>query len=172
MPNFHSIPTQEFSNLFDRIGNDWMLISASDGEHDNSMTASWGCFGILWNKPVAICFIRPQRYTFALTEQSDRLSLTFFGREHHKALAYMGAHSGRDGDKYRATGLHILKDENGTPYPAEAHTVVLCKKLYAGRLQKDAFLAPEIIAKHYPADDYHQMYVCEIEQILVQDPTF
>ena len=169
MPKFHTVSTQEFSSLFDRIGNDWMLITASDGEHTNSMTASWGCFGILWNKPVAVCFIRPQRYTFELTEKSDRLSLTFFDQEHRKALAYMGAHSGRDGDKYGATGLHINKDENGTPYPAEAHTVVLCKMLYAGRLQKDAFLDPEIIAKHYPADDYHQMYVCEIEQVLVCD---
>ena len=169
MPNFHIASTQEFSPLFDRIGNDWMLITASDGENTNSMTASWGCFGVLWNKPVAICFIRPQRYTFELTERTDRLSLTFFGHEYHKALAYMGSHSGRDGDKYAATGLHINKDENGTPYITEAHTVVLGKVLYAGRLQKDAFLDTAIIEKHYPADDYHQMYVCEIERVLVHD---
>ncbi len=169
MPKFHTVSTQEFSPLFDRIGNDWMLITASDGERTNSMTASWGCFGILWNKPVAVCFIRPQRHTFELTETADRLSLTFFGQEHHKALAYMGAHSGRDGDKYAATGLHICKDENGTPYVEEAHTAVLCKKLYAGRLQKEAFLDSDIIKKHYPEDDYHQMYVCEIEKILVRE---
>jgi flavin reductase (DIM6/NTAB) family NADH-FMN oxidoreductase RutF len=169
MSQFHSVPAAQFSPLFDRISDEWMLISASDGERTNSMTASWGCFGILWNKPVAVCFIRPQRYTFEMTEKSDRLSLAFFTQEHRKALAYMGAHSGRDGDKYTATGLHISADENGTPYPAEAHTVVLCKTLYAGRLQKDAFVDPSIIAKHYPADDYHQMYVCEIEQILVRD---
>ena len=169
MPNFHTIPNEEFSSLFDRIGNDWMLITASDGECTNSMTASWGCFGILWNKPVAVCFIRPQRYTFGLTERADHLSLSFFDREYHKALAYMGAHSGRDGDKYAATGLHIYEDENGTPYVAEAHTVVLCKKLYAGQLQKEAFLVPEIVAKHYPEGDFHRMYVCEIEQILVRE---
>ena len=169
MSTFHTVPTQDLSPLFDRIDKEWMLITATDGERTNSMTASWGCFGILWNKPVAVCFIRPQRYTFELTEKSERLSLTFFDRTYHKALAYMGAHSGRDGDKYAATGLHIDKDESGTPYPAEAHTVVVGKILYAGRLQKDAFLDPEIVAKHYPSEDFHQMYVCEIERVLVRD---
>lgn len=169
MSNFHSVPTTQFSSLFDRIANEWMLISASDGKVTNSMTASWGCFGILWGKRVAVCFIRPQRYTFEITERAQRLSLAFFDKEHHRALAYMGAHSGRDGDKYLATGLHMTEDENGTPFPAEARVVLLCKQLYAGRLQKDCFLDPSVISAHYPADDYHQMYVCEIERVLIRE---
>ena len=169
MSNFRSVPTTELSPLFDRIANDWMLISASDGERVNSMTASWGCFGILWGKQVAICYIRPQRYTFELTERADRLSLAFFNREYHKSRAYMGSHSGRDGDKYAATGLHVTEDEDGTPFPAEAHTVVVCKKLYAARLQQSAFLDPSIIDAHYPDKDFHQMYICEIERVLVRE---
>ena len=50
-------------NLFTRIGKDWMLVTAGDREKSNTMTASWGGAGILWNKPVAFSFIRPQRYT-------------------------------------------------------------------------------------------------------------
>lgn len=169
MADFISRPIDEFSPLFSKLKDEWMLICASDGERVNAMTASWGCFGILWSRRVAVCFIRPQRYTFELTEKSNRLALAFFADEHHKALAYMGSSSGRDGDKFEATGLHAVKDKNGTPYPAEADIVLLCKKLYAGRLEKDAFFDKEIIEKHYPADDYHQMYVCEIEQLLVRD---
>lgn len=169
MSQFHSVPAAQFSPLFDRISDEWMLISASDGERTNSMTASWGCFGILWGKRVAVCYIRPQRYTFEITERADRLSLAFFDKEHHKALAYMGSHSGRDGDKYLATGLHMIKDEDGTPFPAEARVVLLCKQLYAGRLQKSDFLDRSIIDAHYPTDDYHQMYICEIERVLVRE---
>ena len=169
MSSFRSLPTAEFSPLFARIANDWMLISASDGERVNSMTASWGWFGILWGKQVAICYVRPQRYTYELTERADRLTLAFFDKEHHKSLAYMGTHSGRDGNKYAATGLHIVKDENGTPLPAEAHTIVVCKKLYAGRLQESDFVDTSIIDAHYPNKDFHQMYICEIERVLVRE---
>lgn len=169
MSDFRSVPAAQFSPLFDRIGREWMLISASDGEKANSMTASWGCFGVLWGKQVAVCFIRPQRYTFDITERADRLSLAFFDKEHHSALAYMGSHSGRDEDKYLATGLHMIEDENGTPFPAEARVVLLCRQMYAGRLQKENFLDSSVISAHYPADDYHQMYVCEIESVLIRE---
>ena len=166
MSCLHPLPLAQFSSLFDRIGKKWMLITADDGHTVNSMTASWGTFGILWGKPVAVCFIRPQRYTFALTERADRMSLAFFEDEYHGALAYMGSHSGRDGDKYLATNLHVARSEGGVPYPAEASTVVICRKLYAGRLQKQDFVDASILGAHYPNDDLHQMYVCEIEQVL------
>ena len=123
----------------------------------------------LVGKRVAVCYIRPQRYTYEVTERTDRLSLAFFDKQHHDALVYMGANSGRDGDKYAATGLHMTVHEDGTPYPDEARVVLLCRKLYAGRLQKSDFLDTSIIDKHYPADDYHQMYVCEIERVLVRE---
>jgi flavin reductase (DIM6/NTAB) family NADH-FMN oxidoreductase RutF len=167
MADFRSVPLSQFSSLFDRIGKQWMLISATDGEHANSMTASWGSFGILWGKPVAICFIRPQRHTFTLTEQADRLSLTFFDEKYRGELTYMGRHSGKDGDKYAATGLSLAWDE-GVPYLAQADVAVICRKLYAGRLNKQDFVDTSLISAHYPDDDYHQMYVCEIERVLVR----
>lgn len=176
MSEFRSVPAAQFSPLFDRIGKDWMLISAADDEAEggprvNSMTASWGCFGVLWGKRVAVCFIRPQRYTFAITERARRLSLAFFDRDFRSALAYMGAHSGRDEDKYLATGLTMLRAENGTPFPAQARMVLLCRQLYAGRLQESAFLDPSLILENYPAKDFHQMYICEIEQVMVRNET-
>ena len=169
MSVFHKVPAAQFSSLFDQIGHDWMLISASNGSQTNSMTASWGCFGVLWGKNVAVCFVRPQRYTYEITERAERLSLAFFDPCQRQTLAYMGSHSGRDEDKYLATGLHMLLDENGTPFPAEARMVLLCRRIYAGRLQKENFLDPSIISAYYPADDYHQMYVCEIESLLCKE---
>lgn len=50
-------------NFFTTIGKEWMLVTAGSKEHFNTMTASWGCVGWLWNKPVAVIFIRPERYT-------------------------------------------------------------------------------------------------------------
>ena len=105
MDQFISIAPNQADGVFDRIGKQWMLISASDGEHTNTMTASWGCLGVLWNKPVAICFIRPQRYTYSITEKSEHLSLAFLPEEYRAALTYCGRNSGRNGDKFSAAGL-------------------------------------------------------------------
>ncbi len=49
-------------NPFDKIGKDWLLISATKKGKTNTMTASWGTLGHLWNKDVAIIFNCPQRY--------------------------------------------------------------------------------------------------------------
>ena len=38
-------------NFFTAIGKEWMLVTSGDKEHFNTMTASWGCVGWLWNKP-------------------------------------------------------------------------------------------------------------------------
>ena len=78
----------QFDPIFHCIGSDWMLISASDGERVNTMTASWGCCGILWNKPIAVCFIRPQRHTFSIIEGATHFSLAFFDGEEREALRY------------------------------------------------------------------------------------
>jgi len=61
MKDFKTVSPAEASDAIDLIGKEWMLIGALDGEGANAMTASWGCIGTLWNKPVCICYIRPQR---------------------------------------------------------------------------------------------------------------
>ena len=53
-------------NFFEAIGKEWMLVTAGTKEKFNTMTASWGGIGWLWNKPVAFVFIRPERYTYCL----------------------------------------------------------------------------------------------------------
>ena len=164
---FYEVEPQAFSEIFDRIGKEWMLISASDGEHTNTMTASWGFCGILWNKPIAVCFIRPQRYTYNITEKSDYLSLAFLGEEYRDALVFCGRNSGRDGDKFEQSGLTCAYTENGVPYPAEAEMVMVCRKLYADDMKKSAFVDTDMF-KHYPIDDFHRVYICEIEDVLVK----
>ena len=66
-------------NVFTTIGKEWMLVTAGTKDKFNMMTASWGCLGWLWNKPVAVMFIRPERYTHELIEQGDNVSLVFLG---------------------------------------------------------------------------------------------
>ncbi len=160
---FQAISPEEIGNAVKLIGTDWMLITAKDTEKNraNAMTASWGCMGVLWNKPVCICFIRPQRHTYALAEQNDRLSLAFFGDGYRDALRLCGTKSGRDLDKLTEAGLTAVEIEE-VPVIQEAELVLIVQKLYADDLKKDGFLDPSLLS-NYKNNDFHRMYVLEIE---------
>ena len=83
-------------------------------------------------------------------------------------LRFCGTKSGRDYDKFAATGLTVGRTAEGVPYPAEANLVLVCRKLYADDLKENAFIDPEML-KHYAAKDYHRFYVCEITEVLVKE---
>ena len=155
-------------NLFSRIGKDWMLITAAkpDGSW-NTMTASWGMAGILWNKPVAVCFVRPQRYTDEFILSGDRLTLSFFGEEMREALKFCGTKSGRDYDKAAETRLAAQTLPSGGISFAQANLVFDCRRLYAGTLEKAGFLDPSLLG-HYPDEDFHHVYICEIENCYIK----
>ena len=126
---FHEIaPKTLTENVFSLIGDRWMLITAGTPDHCNTMTASWGGLGVLWRKPMATIYVRPQRYTFGFIEQSDEFTLSFFGPQWKKALSYCGAVSGRDEDKFAACGFHVAA-AGQAPYIQEADLVLVCKAL-------------------------------------------
>ena len=163
MEGFREISPYEIDYAAKRIGKDWMLITVRDEKKGsvNAMTASWGCMGVLWNKPVCVCFIRPQRHTFALTEQNDRISLAFLGDGYRDALRLCGTKSGKDTDKLKEAGLSAAEID-GIPVIREAKLVLLCRKLYADDLKQDCFIDPSLLS-NYKANDFHRMYVLEIE---------
>ncbi|MDO4569310.1 MAG: flavin reductase family protein [Planctomycetia bacterium] len=152
-------------NPFQMIGQDWMLVSAAAGDRVNTMTASWGGLGVLWQKNVAFVFIRPQRYTREFVDAAETLSLCFLGEAQRKTLTYLGTTSGRDEDKIAKSGLHTLFCGE-TPYFEESELVFITKKLFVQRMDESAFLDKKIIEKWYPDHDFHFVYVCSIEKAL------
>ena len=48
---FREVPIESIEfNPFQRIGKQWMLVTAGDQEKFNTMTASWGAAGVMWGK--------------------------------------------------------------------------------------------------------------------------
>ena len=156
-------------NIFKLIDKDWMLVTAGTKEHFNTMTASWGHLGILWSLPIAIAYIRPQRYTYGFANENDYYTLSFFEEKHRKVLQFCGTKSGRDYDKVKETGLTPQVTENGNVYFEEARLVLECEKIYQDELKKENFLKPEIAAKNYPKDDFHRFYMGKIVSVLVEE---
>lgn len=166
MRSFKELPCREWNPIFDSIGKEQMLICTSDGVRENAMTASWGGIGVVWNRPVAVCLIRPERFTFSLIEKSGTFSLAFLPPDRRDALGFCGRESGRTcPDKFAACGLTV-GHLNGVPFPNEAKTVLICRTLYAGSLTEDGFAVPEILRTCYRSGGLHRVYVGGIEKVL------
>lgn len=148
-------------NPFERIGKDWCLITAGDESGYNTMTASWGGVGVLWNKPVATCYIRPQRYTKEFVDREEYFTLSFFPDGYREALTLCGRVSGREHDKAAETGLTPLFTD-GTAAFADADLVLVCRKLFAQPFTENSFIDKSVLEKNYPNRDLHTMYVGEI----------
>lgn len=166
MEKFEKISWDQLDdNMIRLIGHDWMLISAGNIEDFNMMTASWGTMGWLWQKPVSIIYVRPQRHTFNFTEREDYYTITFYEEEYRDILSHMGSVSGRDFDKINKSGLTPLETENGSVGFAEARLIIECRKLYATVIDSEDFVDKELESSIYPQKDYHTMYIGEIVNI-------
>ena len=156
-------------NAFNLIGEEWMLITAGSKDDFNTMTASWGSVGVLWNLPVAFCFIRPHRHTFGFTESSAYFTLSFLRPGNREILQFCGSHSGRDTDKIRETGLVPLPTERGNVIFGQCRLALECRKIYSDWIREDEFLVPELIRRNYPGKDFHKFYIGEILRCLVPE---
>ncbi|HBR31795.1 MAG TPA: flavin reductase [Clostridiales bacterium] len=160
------LPEQFGKNVFDAIGKQKMLITAKkqDGSY-NTMTASWGGMGVLWNKNVFMCFIRPQRYTNEFAEQSDEITLCWLEDGFKDAYKICGSKSGRDCDKTALAGLTPVIDGDFV-YFEQAEAVLCGKKLYVNKIKESGFIGldPALFYK----DDYHIVYIYEIKKVLVK----
>ena len=168
MENFREISPFETENAMKLIGKDWMLITVKDEEKNrvNAMTASWGCLGYLWNQSVCVCFIRPQRYTYGLTEREERFSIAFLGEEHREALRLCGRLSGADCDKLSDAGLTSCTLD-GVPVVSEAKLVMVCRKLYTDTLKESGFYDRSLLA-NYPQGDFHWVLIGKIEKVYIK----
>ena len=89
------------------------------------------------------------------------------GGKEKKALALLGAKSGRDGDKIEEAGLSPFIDGKIVGF-SEAETIFICRKLYADPLKESGFFGGKIPSEVYSAGDYHTLYIVEIEKVLTK----
>ncbi len=169
MNTFRKISPEDMENAIKIIGSDWLLLTLKDKDNKrvNTMTASWGALGVLWNKSVCIIFVRPQRHTHKLLNEQNKFSIAVLDESQRDILKICGRESGRDVDKPRKCGLDII-ELDGVPSVESSRLVMICKKLYEDELKEDAFLDKDLL-KNYINKDYHTFYVCQIESVYVKE---
>lgn len=168
LEGFRKIAPEELQgNIIKMISQDWMLITAGNAEKANMMTASWGGAGVLYNKPVAICFINPARYTYSIMEKSETFTLTFYPGEYKDVLQYCGTKSGRDEDKIKGSGLTPVYTENGAVAFSQACVIIECRKMLSQSLMLDS-IENEQERNKRAMQPMHKMYIGEILNVWVK----
>lgn len=139
------------------------ILAAGDKDSYNAMTIGWGGMGTLWgrNRPVVTVYVAPKRFTHQFMEKSRYFTVMQFSDIN--VIQYMGKHSGRDGDKAKALGLHVAYTKNGTPYFKEADAVIECEIMYAAPFEEKNFRndVPKKTYSNFPAG-IHSMYIGEV----------
>lgn len=131
------------------------LLCAGDKSGANAMTIGWGALGTLWGKSIATVYVRGDRYTHKFLEKCPYFTIMKFADA--KVLDYMGTHSGKDGDKAAALGLHIAYTEHGAPYYKEATEVIECRIMFARPFSKEGFR--DAVPRDFYADPSTEGYV-------------
>ncbi len=162
-------------NPMTAFGSDWFALAAGN-ERDgcNAMTVAWGHLGAIWGRegspdclPTAVVYVRPSRYTKEFMDREALFTLSLFDRSKRAALGYIGAHSGRDGDKLASAGLKPVYAD-GTVYLEGARLVLICRKLYTAPLTEEGFVDKAVVDYDYPKRDFHQFYIGEIIKVLTE----
>lgn len=106
------------------------LGTAGTPDHYNSLTLGWGASGVLWGKPVAIVYIRENRFSFRYFEKEPVFVLSWYGKKERPALfKIFGGTSGRDTDKEKLSGFTPVETPEGGVTYLQAEKVVICRKI-------------------------------------------
>lgn len=162
--NFEKTEINELEfNPFRLIGKDWFLLTSGNLSEYNTMTASWGQLGFVWNAPVFTTVVRPNRKTFELIKKNEYFTVSFFDEKYRSALNFCGSHSGRDCDKAKETGLTPAEFDGCTAFE-EAKLIFVCRKLYNQDMQSENFIDKSLL-KFYEKDPLHKAFTGEIVSV-------
>lgn len=168
---YQSVQPKDFDeNIFSLVGDDWTVITA--GEDPNSMVASWGGLGIMFNKPVTWCFLRANRYTLEKIRQSGTYTFCYFPAQYKGEILKFGSASGRNTDKMEQTKLTPMETPHGVPAYEEAKVIIECKLIAAPTVSKDEFYTEEgkefLQGGYDEAKDWHKLVYGEITNIYIK----
>ncbi|MDR0361120.1 MAG: flavin reductase, partial [Planctomycetota bacterium] len=140
----------------------------------NSMAASWGGFGVLFNKPATWCFLRANRFTLEKIREAKTFTFSYFPSDHKDDVLFFGSKTGRDTDKMAESKLTPIATPNGLTAYAEARLVVECRLVEITGVKPDDFESAEgrefVKDGYADAGDYHKLVFGEITRVWRKKP--
>lgn len=129
-----------------------VLVSCGkDLEHSNLLTVAWT--GIICTNPAMLSIsVRPERHSFAMIEETMEFTVNLTTTAMARATDLCGVISGRDGDKWKKSGLTPAKGiANACPYVKESPVSLEC------------------IVKSSMALGSHTMFIGEIVNVIADE---
>lgn len=141
------------------------ILVAGDSEAANGMTIGWISIGSIWGRPSCTVLVRPSRHTYGFMEKGDSFTVNLLESEYKDAVALFGTKSGRDMDKFAATGLTLEAGQSvESPFISQAAYVIECKTVLSAPLDPERITA-DYVEGCYPSGDYHTAYYGEITAV-------
>lgn len=150
-----------------------ILMTTKNGDFVNSMVIGWGHIGIEWGKPIFVAYVRESRYTKTMVEDHGEFTVNVPVSEFDSNIIKIcGTKSGRDLDKIKELGLHLVESDHvSVPGIQEFPLTLECKVIYKQKQDLTAIPA-QILERYYPevpgADfagetrDFHYAYYGKI----------
>lgn len=115
------------------------------GGRPNAMAVAWG--GICCSKPPCVNIsVRKATYTYGNLVEKKAFTVSVPSRDHVVAADYFGVVSGREADKFAATGLTpVRSDLVDAPYVGEFPLVLECRVVHTAELGLHTLFVGEIL---------------------------
>ena len=152
--------TEGLEKMLEHYCGSGAFLTSRAGEDVNTMTVSWGMVGRLWNKPVFMAFVRPQRHTNMILKKSGSFTISVPFGTLAEELKICGTKSGADIDKSAVVNFIPAKRVD-SPVVKGCDMYYECKILWRDKFEESA-LPEEVRQAHYPQADYHYLYLGEI----------
>ncbi len=160
---FKEIPAEFLRNYLDRLtGDNAALLSVGNINLYNSSVVSCRFALELTFKPIAVCFVRPQKHVLRFIDKNEYFTLCYFPQEHRDILDYFGAKPGASGKKFEPR-----ETASGNIYYPQARLLLECRKVFNLELilskEIQILLSQEKAREIYPGGEVPRMFLGEIE---------
>ena len=138
------------------------LFLTSGSPRANTTAITWGAFGMLWSRPIAVVPVRSRRFTYDLIEESGVFTISVPRKDLIKELSAAGVLSGRDHDKFTKLHLHPAKARKVDTYiVADCGLHLECRVIYKDPVDPD-IMNKAVHSEMYSALPLHSMFYGEI----------
>ena len=127
------------------------------------MTIGWGTVGHIWNKPIFMALVRPQRHTYPIIMEQKQFTVSMAIDNSHKDIfAFAGRESGANVNKFDGHGMTAVPARiANAPIVGECELHFECRTLLEQDMTPDD-MDKQIAESMYPHDDFHRMIFGEI----------
>ncbi|MCD8172980.1 MAG: flavin reductase family protein [Alistipes sp.] len=157
-------------DVFTLVNSDFTVLTSGTPAAYNSMIASWGGWGVLFDKPVTWCFLRSNRYTLQVIRENGSYTMSYFDDEYKGDIMHFGTQSGPD--KMKTHNLSTVQTPDGNVTYKEAKLIIECRIAEITTVSPDDFYNDEsrkfVVDAHTETGEYHTLVFGDITNVWVR----